>query len=455
MNEGCSLAAVKHRDHVDLWSLSRRGVAALGAKDKVSGDAAANKAVLGPRLQLMAGAERDHLHSVVISPAGDMVAVSGGGADGGSRVASGGLRVWQLLHSDDGLKAVRVSLPDEVLRLTSGELGECQAMAFSKDGNCLAVTVVCGGQVDILLLEVTCASEDGATVGLRHKLNHSKALRTAGGGGSREKVSLSDQLSAAVEGLSFSADGRWLVASSCGHRVSVYEVDRLTMHWVIPLFSSPVSCVSFHPTSANSLLIALSGDNSFLIYDVQEKGLSRWSRENSATVPQWSESLNRASVGPIYNVAFDPSSVSSFVLYGQAYSVCVDLDDKIPSSAPAGGAASHGQMCVPVPIDSPLAEPGSQEQQQQQPVWGFPVNRRESKKRKQMERSENETAAALGNASASSSSGKQSKARKPSRNYKVIKMRSVVQLAMMGRQEMVSCDDSNACLQTTNNDSNS
>lgn len=440
MDESCSLAAVKHRDHVDIWSLSRKAVTALttSSQDQVKHTGnSTDMASLGPRLQLMTGADRDHIHSAVVSPDGNVVAVSGGGADGGSKVATGGLRLWHLQSVDDGIKAVRVALSEEVVRLTSGDAGECQAIAFSRDGRCLAVTVAGGGQVDILLLEVTGGGDDQDTASLRHKLNHTRSLRSATNGsvgsGSGDS-SLYSQLSGAVDSMSFSADGRWLVVSSCSHLVSVYEVDRVAMHWVLPQFSSAVSCVSFHPTSANSLLVALSGDNSFFIYDVIEKGLSPWSRDNSDSVPQWSESLNRSSVGPIYNVSFDPSSVSSFVLYGQAYSVCVDLDEKIPSSTTNTAASvSQDKVCVPVPLDSSWAELASS---QEQLSHGFPVNRRDRKKRKQreLEAASTTTSGLL----TSSGSSKQSRAKRPSRNYKVIKMRSVVQLSMIGRQEMVS-----------------
>lgn len=176
--------------------------------------------------------------------------------------------------------------------------------------------------------------------------------------------------------------------------------------------------MAFHPSSVDSLIVVLSKDNSFLIYDVSDKSLTPWSRDNVGNIPNWSEGLNRSTVGPIYNVTFDPSSVTSFVLSGQGFSVCIDLDEKIPAASV--GASSEGKLVAPVPIDSP------------QDVMGagrYPLNKRDKKKRKQMEKEE---------AAAATGTDRATKTRRSNRNFRVIKMRSVVQLAVLGRQEMVS-----------------
>lgn len=227
LDEECSVAAVKHRDHIDLWQLSRRPLP-QGSPAGVAQQPGGVCASLGARLQLMEGVERDHIHSVSMSPAGDLVAVSGGSADGGaSALASSGLRLWQLRRGVDqkGLKAVRIELPDDVLGATSGE-AECQVVSFSRNGRCLALSVMKEGLIDILLLDITVGEKGDCAVVLRHRLQHSRNLRSSAGGSKSEKASLEHKLSQAVDMISFSADGRWLVVSSCGMRVSVYEVDR-------------------------------------------------------------------------------------------------------------------------------------------------------------------------------------------------------------------------------------
>ena len=202
------------------------------------------------------------------------------------------------------------------------------------------------------------------------------------------------------------------------------------MHWVLPALSSAVSCMAFHPASANSLLFTLSKDNSFLIFDVQDKSLSPWCRENADVVPQWSQCLSRATVGPVYNVSFDPSSKTSFVLYGQAFSVCIDLDERIPTDrGPSADSPAEGNMCVPVSVDSNMMD-----MQHPASTVRWPLNRRDNKKRKEAEKRGEESSASSG----ADANGRAAKVSRPSRNYKVIKMRSVVQLSMVGRQEMVS-----------------
>ena len=243
MDESCTLAAVKHRDHVDLWSLSRRRVALppVGDKDSLQ-DPSSPKAQLSCRLQLMDGIDRDHIHSVGMNPDGNVVAVTGGGADGGSLAAAGGLRLWYV-HSEggNGASAVRVKLPHNILEATSGER-LCQSLCFSRDGRCLAVAVADCGVMNILLLDVTindekCDGEAPVEVSLRHKLHHSRSIQTSGRGGGREAAPLDNKLSGAIDSLSFSADGRWLAVSSCGTAASVYEVDRYVVYFFLLLSS--------------------------------------------------------------------------------------------------------------------------------------------------------------------------------------------------------------------------
>ena len=51
--------------------------------------------------------------------------------------------------------------------------------------------------------------------------------------------------------------------------VYVYDLDRLRLHWRLPLALAPVTCVAFHPQSTASLVVA-QANNTFMVYEVDD-----------------------------------------------------------------------------------------------------------------------------------------------------------------------------------------
>ena len=51
--------------------------------------------------------------------------------------------------------------------------------------------------------------------------------------------------------------------------VYVYDLDRLRLHWRLPLALAPITCLAFHPQSTASLVVA-QANNTFMVYEVDD-----------------------------------------------------------------------------------------------------------------------------------------------------------------------------------------
>eukprot|EP01116_Phalansterium_solitarium_P016368 TRINITY_DN3799_c0_g1_i1.p1 TRINITY_DN3799_c0_g1~~TRINITY_DN3799_c0_g1_i1.p1 ORF type:complete len:729 (-),score=241.30 TRINITY_DN3799_c0_g1_i1:172-2358(-) len=83
--------------------------------------------------------------------------------------------------------------------------------------------------------------------------------------------------------LAVSSDGRWLAASDTASRIDVFDLSSLKHHCTLPRFDSGTACLAFRPGSS-SLLVATASFR-LHVYDVAERALTRWSRQNSEHVP--------------------------------------------------------------------------------------------------------------------------------------------------------------------------
>jgi hypothetical protein len=102
---------------------------------------------------------------------------------------------------------------------------------------------------------------------------------------------------------------------------------RLRLHWRLPLLSSPVTSVSFHPK--NNFLIVTQADNSFLLYEADEMNLSEWSKCNSTDIIKKRFSDVKTVIS---GVTFDSFAENSVILYSFGCLVFIDLTQGIPAS---------------------------------------------------------------------------------------------------------------------------
>jgi WD40 repeat protein len=469
---------VKHRTHLDIWSLNHPTIPTLNGKGlPPSIDRTALGCSLACRIQLKDGVSRDYFHSIALTNDGELLAATGGGAqESDSLDALSGLRLWHLTRSarDSEIVAVKVQLSESILELFAEDL-TCQALAFSSDGRSLCVTLSGSDSVKLVLLDVEKPNKKNNNqyeITIRHIINHTKQItarrqRGAGGadsssGSGSNALSNNERLSSAISSLTYSADGQWLGVCSCDKLVFIYEMDRLSLHWEIPSFESSVSCLAFHPQSPNSLVVVLSGDNSFQIFDVQDKTLSPWSLENKDLIPSWASSLGKAASGPVMNIAFDPTCVSAFVLHGQAFSIYVNLDRPLPSPTdnhqPATNSFTEFSPQVEVVTQSMLSSaasatgaPSKLDLIQKELQELVPTDRKYLKKRKQLQKLlDEETKLTSAAADAEEVASKKSKKTRMSsaaavvqanemRNFSLLKShRSIVYLSVLNSNEMVS-----------------
>jgi WD40 repeat protein len=472
---------VKHRTHLDIWSLNHPTIPTLNGNGHVSSpppsiDKSAMGCSLACRIQLKDGVSRDYFHSIALTNDGELLAATGGGAQESDSLDSlSGLRLWHLTRSarDSEIVAVKVQLSENILELLSEDLA-CQSLAFSSDGRSLCVTLSGSTEaaVKLVLLDIEKPNRKNNhqyQVSIRHIINHTKQVRArrqrengALSNGTRAPIgNLCEKLSSGISSLTYSADGQWLGVCSCDKLVFIYEMDRLSLHWEIPSFDSSVSCLAFHPQSPNSLVVVLAGDNSFQIFDVQDKTLAPWSLENKDLIPSWASSLGKAASGPVMNISFDPTCASAFVLHGQAFSIYVNLDRPLPSPVESHQATLNPtefspQVVTHSMLSSATAPPSKLDLIQKELQELVPTDRKFLKKRKKLQKllDEEETKlASPADGDAASEVAKKKKTRMSSaaaavaaapqanemRNFSLLKShRSVVYLSILNSNEMVS-----------------
>ncbi len=159
------------------------------------------------------------------------------------------------------------------------------------------------------------------------KDNSSSSGSSSGSSSSKSKktVKVFSALRAAVRSLAFSSDGSYLAVASAAYSFFVYDLDRLRLHWQPSDLPAAISCLSFHPSSSN-ILVVLLANNMFLSFDMDTRDLTEWSRNNTQYIPLAVLNLPR----PLEALTFDPSNPSTFFAYGQNSSVYIDLTAKIP-----------------------------------------------------------------------------------------------------------------------------
>lgn len=468
------LLAIKHRTQIDIWNLKHPTLSVLKTERADSDRSLAiDKSSFGPslacRIQLK-DVSRDYFHSLALSNDGNILGATGGGAEESDSLdALAGLRLWHLSSVLQGeIVAEKIPLSADVLEVLTN--GTCQSLAFSGNGRSLCVVVSGSNYIKLLLLDIQKPHKKNPQycVSIRHTINHTRRAKRNQLDENVPLGGLHDALSLNISSLSYSSDGRWLGVCSGDNIAFIYEIDRLALHWTLPLFQSPISCLAFHPQSPNSFIVVLSGDNSFHIFDVQEKALAPWSIENKDIIPTWAASLGRAAIGPVVNISFDPTCISTFVLHGQAFSVYVNLDRPIPlpsspdsqlheASAPNSSARRPQRDLVPHLVTSTsLSLPESKlELLQRELNDTLPINRRNIKKRKKLkqmveeERKANEEVKVnnvpltpLSKKAKKDSSEEAKVSLAPSssdaRNFSVLKThRSIVHLSLVNSNEMV------------------
>lgn len=278
-----NLIAIKHRNRIDLWD----------AKLLLNDDSETNS-IGDNRCQVFLKMEMstpDHIHSFCLAPNGKFIAVS----------SAAGTRIWRIDRSDSGHARITK------LVLSDYSLSFCHCMSFSPDSNRLAAYTSKGL---LLLLDLSSCNLNSTstkkkkknidqedtpnetlhTVKVWHVFNHKHELIEKNKKMKTKETELGLGLGLGLQevGLSviFSPDNLYVALSDAMGGVTVYEIDRLRLHWHVPnptSTPSPVTAISFHPTSPTSLLVTLA-NNTFMIFDVEQLNLTQWSIDNNDKV---------------------------------------------------------------------------------------------------------------------------------------------------------------------------
>ena len=320
--------AMKHRNHIDMWSLELAPVEApappaLRVKrkkvkfaDESSSSSAGEKQLdlcdlkssspggckLSLRMELK---DADHIHSVAMSPCGSLLAAS-------SRT---GTRLWSIARrGEGGLLAVSAhALPAQAQDFA-------HSLSFSADSSRLAMLSRKG---QLVLLDTSGLAAGAGR--LWHIFDHrANVLEAKLGGSGLEHVG-------AV--MSFSSDGVYLALADGDCHVYVYELDRQRLLWRLPAFCAPVTSASFLPQAPSVLLVSLA-DNAIMTFDVEEMALSKWSTDTLSLLPA---SL-RNMPSPVEGVIFGDKG-GSFFLYGSTFCVYVDMNLEVPIDSKVISAA--------------------------------------------------------------------------------------------------------------------
>lgn len=148
--------------------------------------------------------------------------------------------------------------------------------------------------------------------------------------------------------LSVSPDGQWLFTGDLGNNMDVYNLDSLHFHATLPRSPSQHTAVAFHPSG--SMLVVGCADNRFIIYDVEHKCVSDWTKRNLASLPP------RLTQQPskISGVLFDQSRPNTLFLWGRSFLCVVDLDEDAAHSAGSQSSQQPKSQAVAVAV---AAEP--------------------------------------------------------------------------------------------------
>jgi WD40 repeat protein len=360
-SQNYSTVALRHRRHVDVWALNPPSPASSSEgknKSKIKNTSKGKgsekeKGASSPALLLRVRLESpEHIHCMSLSPDGNLLVISG----------AFGTKLWHLKQKESDpsvLKPVPVALPAKARVY-------CHAATFSGDSTQLALSTAKGS---ILLVKIAAergdegsgegsakkdkkkrknkgqASSDGAaasngsaagtcgySASLNHTLPHAETVAEASSG-----------LGRAVSRLSLSPDGMFLAVAACDRGVCVYELDRSSLYWRLPVTSTAghVASVAFH-ASDPSRLVLLYSVGGYCVYHLDSMKITDCSihalRNRSASASDGDDVSASSSSsgdsrlaklmskvsGSLHGFCFDSSSAERLYAFGQGVCMLVD-----------------------------------------------------------------------------------------------------------------------------------
>uniref|UniRef100_A0A8C7Q5Q8 UTP4 small subunit processome component n=1 Tax=Oncorhynchus mykiss TaxID=8022 RepID=A0A8C7Q5Q8_ONCMY len=150
--------------------------------------------------------------------------------------------------------------------------------------------------------------------GENHTHTHTHGLTlTFSSPGSRQPIHL----------MTTSVDGKWLAAANSDCEIRVYNLQKLKLHCIVPVYGSCPSAMGIHPTTNNMTVV--HADQQLFEYSIVEKQYTDWSRklQKQGLHNVW---LDRDT--PVTHVTFNPKNPNQVVLHDM-HMFCI-IDQSLP-----------------------------------------------------------------------------------------------------------------------------
>ncbi|XP_020311894.1 U3 small nucleolar RNA-associated protein 4 homolog [Oncorhynchus kisutch] len=123
--------------------------------------------------------------------------------------------------------------------------------------------------------------------------------------------------------MTTSVDGKWLAAANSDCEIHVYNLQKLKLHCIVPVYGSCPSAMGIHPTTNN--LTVVHADQQLFEYSIVEKQYTDWSRklQKQGLHNVW---LDRDT--PVTHVTFNSKNPNQVVLHDM-HMFCI-IDQSLP-----------------------------------------------------------------------------------------------------------------------------
>ncbi|KAI7802339.1 U3 small nucleolar RNA-associated protein 4 homolog [Triplophysa rosa] len=267
------LMLFQYPSHLELWRLGEsEGQAIPGSSLPI---------IKKPeKLLLLKVKGEEHIRCSIVSPCGEWIAYS----------TASSLRLYRLNCDNNNVSITKISKLPKVL-------SSANQLCFSPDSSHLFSASIESSVHMVSLNQLGC--------------KYVATLKPKSG--SKQAIHL----------LTASEDGKWLASANSDHEVQVYNLQKRKAHCTVPIYSSAVSAMAFHPTT--NCLFMVHADQQMFEFSIEQKQYTDWSRsvQRNKLHHIW---LKRDT--PVTNVMFNPKNPSHVILHDM-YMLCV-IDKSLP-----------------------------------------------------------------------------------------------------------------------------
>lgn len=123
--------------------------------------------------------------------------------------------------------------------------------------------------------------------------------------------------------LCASDDGKWLATANTDCEIHIYNLHKMKLHCMVPVYNSCPTTIAIHPVTNN--LISVHADQQIFEFSLVQKEYTQWSRrlQTQGLLSLW---LERDT--PITHITFNPKNPDHIILH-DTYMFCI-IDQSLP-----------------------------------------------------------------------------------------------------------------------------